>query len=109
MLREIARTIESVCRETDISFRYGGEEFVVLLRKTNEIGSRTIAERLRRSISKLTIGHNGSSIRPTVSIGISTRTCGQKEHISDLFDRADRALYIAKQSGRNCVRDLAEA
>lgn len=109
VLREIARTIESVCRETDISFRYGGEEFVVLLRKTGETGARTIAERLRRTISKLVIGHNGSSVRPTVSIGISTRTSDQKEHINDLFERADQALYRAKQAGRNCVRDLAEA
>ncbi len=109
VLREIARTIESVCRETDISFRYGGEEFVVLLRKTGETGARTIAERLRRTISKLVIGHNGNSVRPTVSIGISTRTSEQKEHINDLFERADQALYRAKEAGRNCVRDLAEA
>jgi diguanylate cyclase (GGDEF)-like protein len=91
-----------------LSFRYGGEEFVVLLRKTNDTGAHTIAERLRRAISKLSVGHNGHAIRPTVSIGISTRSCDQKEHINDLFDRADRALYNAKLAGRNCVRDLAE-
>jgi PleD family two-component response regulator len=41
-----------------------------------------------------------------VSIGIGTRASGQKEHINDLFERADKALYLAKQSGRNCVKDL---
>ena len=106
VLQAIARTIENVCRETDISFRYGGEEFVVLLRKTNDSGARIIAERLRKEISSITLGKNGNTIKPTVSIGISTRESAQKEHISDLFDRADKALYLAKQAGRNCVRDL---
>lgn len=105
VLQEIARTIESVCRETDISFRYGGEEFVVLLRKTDETGARIIGERLRKEISNINIivGSNDPSIRPTVSIGISTRASGQKEHIDDLFERADKALYNAKQNGRNRV------
>jgi diguanylate cyclase (GGDEF)-like protein len=105
VLQEIARTIESVCRETDISFRYGGEEFVVLLRKTDETGARIIGERLRREISNINIIVSSSdpSINPTVSIGISTRASRQKEHIDDLFERADRALYRAKQQGRNCV------
>ncbi len=106
VLQAIARTIENVCRETDISFRYGGEEFVILLRKTNDSGARIIAERLRKEISSITLGKNGNTIKPTVSIGISTRESAQKEHISDLFDRADKALYLAKQAGRNCVRDL---
>ncbi len=107
-LQEIARTIESVCRETDITFRYGGEEFVVLLRKTDEKGARTIGERLRREINTITIEKNGNSVQPSVSIGISTRAFGQKEHINDLFDRADEALYRAKEAGRNCVRDLSD-
>ena len=106
ILQLIARTIETVCRETDISFRYGGEEFVVLLRKTSESGARIIAERLRKEISNITVGKNGHAIKPTVSIGIGTRESTQKEHISDLFDRADKALYLAKQAGRNCVKDL---
>ena len=105
VLQEIARTIESVCRETDISFRYGGEEFVVILR-THDAGARIMAERLRREISGITLGQNGNTIKPTVSIGISTREPGHKEHINDLFERADKALYLAKSAGRNCVRDL---
>ena len=109
VLQEIARTIESVCRETDISFRFGGEEFVVLLRKTNETGARIIAERLRRTIAKLAIEHNEYKVKATVSIGISTRSSDQKEHINDLFERADKALYLAKLAGRNCVRDMMEA
>ncbi len=103
VLQAIAYTIANVCRETDISFRYGGEEFVVLLRKTNEAGACTIGERLRKEINKIEIRQNSHCIQPTVSIGISTRTSNQKEHISHLFERADKALYHAKQTGRNCV------
>ena len=108
VLQEIARTIENVCRESDIGFRYGGEEFVVLLRKTNEMGARIIGERLRREINLLEIEKGTHKIQPSVSIGISTRASVQKEHISDLFERADKALYLAKKSGRNCVKDLQD-
>jgi diguanylate cyclase (GGDEF)-like protein len=103
VLQEIARTIENVCRETDISFRFGGEEFVVLLRETTDAGAAIIGERLRKEISNITIDKNGKHIKPTISIGISTRATDQKEHIDDLFERADKALYQAKQMGRNRV------
>jgi diguanylate cyclase (GGDEF)-like protein len=103
VLQEIARTIENVCRETDISFRFGGEEFVVLLRETTEVGAAIIGERLRKEISGISVDKNSKCIKPTVSIGISTRATDQKEKIDDLFERADRALYQAKQMGRNRV------
>jgi diguanylate cyclase (GGDEF)-like protein len=108
VLQEIARTIENVCRETDISFRFGGEEFVVLLRETTDIGAAIIGERLRKEISNITIDKNGKRIKPTVSIGISTRVTDQKEKIDDLFERADKALYQAKQTGRNKVVNSAD-
>lgn len=103
MLCAIAKGIESVCRGSDIIFRYGGEEFVVLLGKTNLDGAKTIAERIRQHIGQTHISHNGKQIGTTVSIGIATRRPGKKEHINDLFDRADMALYQAKANGRNCV------
>jgi len=109
ILQKIARTIEAVCRETDISFRYGGEEFVILLRKTNDVGAHIIAERLRTEINRIVIDKNGHHIQPSVSIGIATRAANQKEHIEDFFERADKALYQAKQSGRNCVKGLQDA
>lgn len=103
VLREIATIIQNVCRESDITFRYGGEEFVVVLGKTDAKGAEIIAERIRQQIAETTIGHNGSAINPTVSIGIATHLYGQKEQINDLFDRADKALYKAKATGRNRV------
>ncbi|HWV16269.1 MAG TPA: GGDEF domain-containing protein [Cellvibrio sp.] len=103
VLQIIARTIANVCRESDISFRFGGEEFVVLLCKTNDSGAEIIAERIRAEVGKVSLGQNGKTIQPTVSIGISTRIADQKEHIEQLFERADKALYEAKQAGRNRV------
>lgn len=108
VLREIANIIQRVCRESDITFRYGGEEFVVVLGKTDAKGAEIIAERIRSQIEDTTLGHNGSAITPTVSIGIATRLYGQKEHINDLFERADQALYHAKAAGRNRVINSAD-
>lgn len=109
VLREVTETVKTVCRETDLTFRYGGEEFVVLLRETGEAGALIIAERIRLQIAKLKIGNDADCVSPTVSIGIGTREFGKKEQISDLFDRADQALYLAKANGRNCTINLRTA
>ncbi len=103
VLCEIAKGIQSACRGSDITFRYGGEEFVVVLGKTGAEGAKIIAERIRQQIAETRIIHNGKPIGATVSIGIATRYSSEKEHINDLFERADKALYAAKNSGRNCV------
>lgn len=103
VLREIAKSIQAACRGTDITFRYGGEEFVVVLGKTDAAGAKTIAERIRQQIAETPIIHNGKILNATVSIGIATHEGSQKEHINDFFERADNALYLAKKSGRNCV------
>ena len=103
VLCEIAKQIQSACRGSDITFRYGGEEFVVVLGKTDSEGAKIIAERIRQQIATTPIIHNGKNIGTTVSIGIATRHSNEKEHIDDLFERADKALYSAKNSGRNCV------
>lgn len=103
VLCEIAKGIQSACRGSDITFRYGGEEFVVVLGKTDAEGAKIIAERIRQQIAETNIKYNGKTIGTTVSIGIATRHSNEKEHINDLFERADKALYMAKNSGRNCV------
>lgn len=104
VLREMANIIKNVCRETDMFFRYGGEEFLVILRNTNTQGASIIAERLRQQIASTAINlKDGGAIRPTVSIGISSLHHGRKEKAQDIFKRADVALYKAKSSGRNCV------
>jgi diguanylate cyclase (GGDEF)-like protein len=108
VLREIARNIQAICRETDITFRYGGEEFLVILRNTNTRGAHIIAERLRQQIARSSIAIQEGAICPTVSIGISSLHHGRKEKAQHLFKRADMALYQAKAAGRNCVVDELE-
>lgn len=103
VLQEIAKNIQSSCRGTDECFRYGGEEFVVLLRKTKPTDAQTIAERIRTQIQALHIGHNGQAILPTVSIGIAGLNSGHTLHVEQLFEQADQALYAAKAQGRNRV------
>jgi diguanylate cyclase (GGDEF)-like protein len=103
VLSEIAKIIQTVCRSSDITFRYGGEEFVVILGKTDAEGAKIIAERIRKQIEETPIVHNGKILHATVSIGIATRQGSRKEHVDDFFERADNALYMAKKSGRNCV------
>lgn len=110
ILCEIAKTIQSVCRGTDSIFRYGGEEFVVLLSNTNAFGAEIIAERVRERISETQIFHNTTPINTTVSIGVATHNGEHTEGMEELFERADKALYSAKQSGRNCIiNSTAEA
>lgn len=107
ILKAIAGIIQTVCRNSDVSFRYGGEEFVVLLNNTNGGGARIIAERIRNQIAQLNIGNSDDTVNPTVSIGIGTCAAGKREHVNDLFERADRALYRAKNEGRNRTMDIA--
>lgn len=100
VLRQVADAIQSVCRSSDQTFRYGGEEFVVLLSNTDAEGARVIAERICETVKRLDFD---GDLATTVSIGVSTRKNDRQEHIETLFDRADRALYQAKTQGRNCV------
>lgn len=107
VLREVAARIQSVCRESDLSFRYGGEEFVVVLRNTNASGASIIAERLRQEIAKLRFGKN-NEISTTVSIGVGSRGQG-RENMEAVFEEADQALYEAKAKGRNRIVNLEAA
>lgn len=108
VLREIAKTLQTICRETDMIYRYGGEEFLVILRNTGTQGAHIIAERLRQQIAKTPISVREGVICPTVSIGISSLHHGRKEKSPALFKRADKALYKAKAAGRNCVMEDME-
>lgn len=99
VLRAVAQTTETTIRKADQLFRYGGEEFVILASYTDEDGARQLAERIRRDIESIG-AINGRDIDITASLGISLMPPGQS--CEDLFERADQALYQAKQSGRNC-------
>jgi diguanylate cyclase (GGDEF)-like protein len=103
VLRALASELRQQVRESDVVGRFGGEEFTVLLPRTDGVGACRIAERLRSSAGRLRVAAADAMIRVTVSIGISV--LGQ--HGDDLFEllaAADLALYRAKDAGRNRVR-----
>ncbi len=101
VLREVARSIQAVTRLTDLTFRYGGEEFVVLLNKTDTEGAAVIAERTRKFVEKIRVETHREQIRSTISIGVATLQVDESGE--NFFKRADTALYQAKNTGRNKV------
>lgn len=102
VLRAVAQALLDGIRGSDMAFRYGGEEFMVLLSNTGRKGAMLLAERLRKRVEDTEILCSGLGIRVTVSLGVAcldSHDSGQS-----LFQKADKALYEAKAGGRNCVR-----
>lgn len=99
VLRTIAETIKATSRNADMTFRYGGEEFVVLLNKTDVAGAKISAERIRRTIENLSINLGEIRIPVTASLGVASLCHGENKE--GLLKRADKALYSAKSNGRN--------
>ena len=103
VLIEVAKQLHGNLRQTDILARIGGEEFSILLPETSPQSAIAFAERIREEQSKLTIiGDWQGEITLSVSIGVSSFLASD-ETFDDLFSRADKALYQAKNSGRNRV------
>jgi diguanylate cyclase (GGDEF)-like protein len=110
-LRAIARTFKIFLREYDLAGRFGGEEFALLLPQTSAADARQIAERVREHIAEMPISVSdepaAETLQVTVSIGVAAlgttweRTTGSQ--LTDLLAGADRALYQAKNAGRNHV------
>lgn|GEM_PF-3466720 len=97
ILKKVAKKISSDIREADLLSRWGGEEFMILLPQTNAATGKQMAERVRRNIEN----HNFRLTNISISIGVTTLT--QQDNISTLIERVDKALYKAKENGRNCV------
>lgn len=105
-LRQIAHALVSTVRRAgDIVARYGGEEFAVVLPATALAGAQRVAEQLRTTVENLKIPHDasGTSAFVTISLGVSAVVPQQGVMPHTLVAAADRALYQAKRSGRNCV------
>ncbi len=100
IIRAAAGKLMDTHRNTDISGRYGGEEFVVLLIDTRKDGALYFAERLRKKIEALAVEHEKNTINFTVSLGIAEYGSDIKDY-KEWVERTDRALYEAKRSGRN--------
>lgn len=105
-LKMLARTLnETLQRPLDMIARYGGEEFIVVLPDTTLDGANHIAERMRERIESLKIIHEASKTADvvTISLGVSSVIPTQDSNHEALISAADRALYKAKESGRNRV------
>jgi diguanylate cyclase (GGDEF)-like protein len=103
VLRHVASLGKIVFRSSDLFARWGGEEFVCLLPGTDEWGAILAAEKLRSAIEQLSIISGGKPIAVTASVGVSS-VDSEDQVIDHALLRADRALYRAKDEGRNCVR-----
>jgi len=99
VLAELASILSTGLRESDICARYGGEEFALILPETTESGARVLAERIRSKVASATFP---GGLKLTISVGVAATD--EPALFTQLIDRADQALYAAKQGGRNQVR-----
>lgn len=109
VLKEVAKQLALCCRDTDSAYRayrYGGEEFVLILSNTNTQGSIIVGERIRASIEAMNCQIDSDTVNVTVSVGVSSML--KDDNMSRLFQRADKALYKAKHKGRNRVITACE-
>jgi len=113
VLREVAALLRGHMRGSDVLSRYGGEEFAAILSGTSEKKAMEVAERIRSSIEQRRFEYNGKEFYVTISIGVATFnpdvTAGAKHIQGDyLIAQADKALYAAKENGRNRVVSVGD-
>jgi diguanylate cyclase (GGDEF)-like protein/PAS domain S-box-containing protein len=106
-LVSLATILRKVSRVTDLSARFGGEEFMLLLVNTDLSGAVEMAERIREAVAQNVVSFSTGNIAFTVSIGAASFT-HEDENWSDAIRRADRAMYRAKELGRNTVVAIGE-
>jgi diguanylate cyclase (GGDEF)-like protein len=104
-LRDCAVAWNKVLREQDLLGRLGGEEFCAVLPETPLAAARLAARRLRASVAALEFAGRGGGFTVTVSVGVSCLGGGDND-LATLIERSDRALYVAKEGGRDRVETL---
>ena len=111
VLQKVAETIADHCRSGDTAYRYGGEEFLIILPEQDRESAIKVADRLRRAVEGLEIPHEAKEPPGvvTISAGVAALSAGGAKSADDLLSEADDALYRAKQSGRNRVASHEEA
>ncbi|MFZ5828007.1 MAG: sensor domain-containing diguanylate cyclase [Bacillota bacterium] len=102
-LQSVSAALKQSIRETDFAFRYGGEEFLIMLPDTPLREAEPVAERLRQAVETIVVQAGGERLRVTVSLGAAACEGGARGEYHDLINRADAALYRAKEAGRNQV------
>ncbi len=100
VLRKTCNACQAVIRPYDVFARFGGEEFIFLLPDTDEERARAVADKLRNLISKLAITYNETNVQITISVGIAIFN-PNIDTLDDVINRADNALYNAKNMGKN--------
>ena len=101
VLRTLSRTLKSLTRDKDFLCRWGGEEFLVLLKNTDLNLARSIADRIRVCVEKSEIKYNDYDIKTTMTLGVASVT--EEQDYNVLFKLADERLYTGKNSGKNVV------
>lgn len=101
VLKTVSEILKDSLKETDCLARWGGEEFLFMLRESDLEKSKHTIDRIRQNIENKIFEHNGASMHVTMTFGISTYN--GNESIDDIIKKADDALYSGKQKGRNCV------
>jgi diguanylate cyclase (GGDEF)-like protein len=99
VLSEAARIIKSCLRASDFVCRWGGEEFLVIIKDCNKDGVMALAEKIRRTLEQASIMYKGKSVSITASLGACMLHPGQEVDLA--IERADKAMYLAKSAGRN--------
>ncbi|MEI8388519.1 MAG: GGDEF domain-containing protein [bacterium] len=102
ILKELGSLISSKTRTSDIACRYGGEEFVLILPETSQVEAYELLDRLRQIVAEEIFNQAEKPIKATISVGVAQLDLSDKNPI-DFCERADKALYKAKESGRNRV------
>ena len=105
VLRQIADLLRATLRQSDVACRWGGEELFVLLKNTDEAAAVKVAEKIRTAVATAVFAHDAARLAVTVSLGVTTYSgaADAGDAGKALIERADAALYRAKQSGRNRV------
>jgi diguanylate cyclase (GGDEF)-like protein len=109
VLRAVGKTLAATARRSDICARWGGEEFIIVLAQTDFASGLVAAERIRKLIEGLdVVSDKGHAIAVTASIGVTSLYAS--DTLESFLERADRAMYVAKSTGRNrvCTVDIPD-
>jgi diguanylate cyclase (GGDEF)-like protein len=105
-IRKVAQAVASLFqRPGDLAARFGGDEFVGVLTETDAAGARKVAERIQEAVATLALHHPRSAVSPCITLSLGVAGCIPESAVASesLTRNADRALYRAKEAGRNRI------